>query len=120
MDSLQPFSSERRRSDGVEVTVYGTEELCASCVHLPSAKETAEWLEAALARKYGDGACVVRYCDFQKAETKQDQYWAKRIIEEDLWYPLVVISGEIVGEGSPKLKDLYNKLEELGLRAKET
>lgn len=104
----------------IEVTVYGTEELCASCVNLPSAKETAEWLKAALGRKYGDGACFVRYCDFQQAATEVDRYWAKRIVEEDLWYPLVVISGEIVGEGNPRLKDVYRKLEELGLCAKET
>ncbi len=99
----------------VEISVYGTETLCASCVNLPSAKETAVWLEAALGRKYGQERIVVRYCDFEKPETEEDKMWAKRIIQEDLWYPLVVISGEIVGEGNPKLKDIGNKLEEIGL-----
>ncbi|UFJ39670.1 YuzD family protein [Brevibacillus humidisoli] len=101
------------------MTVYGTEQLCASCVNLPSAKETAEWLRAALARKYGENICEVRYCDFQQAVTEEDKSWAERIVGEDLWYPLVVISGEIVGEGNPKLKDIYKKLEGLGLSANE-
>ncbi|WP_019121444.1 YuzD family protein [Brevibacillus massiliensis] len=104
----------------VEITVYGTEQLCASCVNLPSAKETASWLEAALGRKYRRDSFVVRYCDFQKVESAEDQAWARRIIEEDLWYPLVVISGEIVGEGNPRLKDISAKLESLGVQPVET
>lgn len=101
----------------VDISVYGTETLCASCVNLPSAKETAVWLEAALGRKYGQDKIVVRYCDFEKPETEEDKIWADRILNEDLWYPLVIISGEIVGEGNPKLKDISKKLEELGLQA---
>lgn len=100
----------------VEITVYGTEQLCASCVNLPSAKETAAWLEAALSRKYHPGTFVVRYCDFEQPETDEDKAWAERIVQEDLWYPLVVISGEIVGEGNPKLKDIHAKLESMGLK----
>ncbi|GAA4723068.1 YuzD family protein [Brevibacillus fulvus] len=103
----------------IEIKVYGTEQLCASCVNLPSAKETAEWLDAALSRKYGAHAIRVDYCDFQQAETEADKYWAERILNEDLWYPLVVISGEIVGEGNPKLKDVCQKLEQLGLQPLE-
>jgi disulfide oxidoreductase YuzD len=99
----------------VEIKVYGTEQLCASCVNLPSAKETAEWLQAAISRKYGNDSVRIVYKDFQQPETEDDKSWAKRIVEEDLWYPLVVISGEIVGEGNPKLKDIYAKLEELGV-----
>jgi disulfide oxidoreductase YuzD len=103
----------------VEVKVYGTEQLCASCVNLPSAKETAEWLQAALSRKYGNERLRVTYSDFQQPQTEEDRNWASRIIEEDLWYPLVVISGEIVGEGNPKLKDICAKLEQLGVEPLE-
>jgi len=99
----------------VEVKVYGTEQICASCANLPSARETAEWLQAALSRKYGAGSVTVVYCDFQHPRTEEDRNWARRISEEDLWYPLVVISGEIVGEGNPRLKDICARLEELGL-----
>lgn len=99
----------------VEVKVYGTQQLCASCVNLPSAKETAAWLEAAIARKYGEQAAVVTYCDFLHPQTEEDKNWAERIVHDDLWYPLVIISGEIVGEGNPKLKDIFAKLEQLGV-----
>jgi disulfide oxidoreductase YuzD len=104
---------------GVTIKVYGTEQLCASCVNLPSAKETAAWLEAALSRKYGHDAVAIEYCDFQQPKTAEDKAWAERIVNEDLWYPLVVISGEIVGEGNPKLKDIYAKLETLGVKPLE-
>lgn len=99
----------------VAIKVYGTEQLCASCVNLPSAKETAAWLEAAVSRKFGTGAVTISYSDFQQPETEDDKIWAERIANEDLWYPLVIISGEIVGEGNPKLKDIYAKLESMGL-----
>ncbi|PPB02232.1 YuzD family protein [Brevibacillus laterosporus] len=100
----------------VEILVYGTEQLCASCVNLPSAKETAAWLEAAAGRKFIQEQFVVRYCDFLHPTTEVDGLWAKRIEEEDLWYPLVVISGEIVGEGNPKLKQVYEALEKAGVQ----
>lgn len=100
----------------LEITVYGTEQLCASCVNLPSAKETAEWLQAAVSRKYGTESVSIRYCDFQYPQTAEEKGWAERIVNEDLWYPLVVISGEIVGEGNPKLKDIFAKLEHLGIK----
>ncbi len=37
------------------------------------------------------------------------------MIKEDLWYPVVVIEGEIVGEGNPRIKDIQKKLADLGL-----
>lgn len=101
----------------VEIKVYGTEQLCASCVNLPSAKETATWLEAAISRKYGSDAAIITYRDFQHPQTEEDKSWAERIVNEDLWYPLVIISGEIVGEGNPKLKDIYAKLEQMGVKS---
>ncbi|RAP18050.1 hypothetical protein C2W64_04354 [Brevibacillus laterosporus] len=100
----------------VEILVYGTEQLCASCVNLPSAKETAVWLEAAAGRKFVQEQFAVRYCDFLQPTTEIDKLWAKRIEEEDLWYPLVVISGEIVGEGNPKLKQVYDALAKAGVQ----
>lgn len=99
----------------IEIKVYGTEQLCASCVNLPSTKETAAWLEAAISRKIGNDKIFITYSDFQHPETEEDKSWANRIINEDLWYPLVVISGEIVGEGNLKLKDIYARLEQLGV-----
>jgi disulfide oxidoreductase YuzD len=102
------------RTTAVEVQVYGAEERCASCVNLPSAQETASWLEAALGRKFGD-QIRVRYIDIHHPEQEADAVFVKRVIEEDMWYPVVVIDGEVVGEGNPKLKRIQEKLEQLGL-----
>ncbi|PTM57725.1 YuzD family protein [Desmospora activa] len=98
----------------VEVVVYGAEELCASCVNFPSAQETASWLEAALGRKYQD-AVHVHYVDINQPQGEEEAAFSRRVIEEDLWYPVVVIEGEIVGEGNPKLKSIQQKLESVGV-----
>ena len=100
----------------IEVIVYGTEVICASCVGMPSSVETYEWLKAALGRKYDEAAYTVTYVDFNVPQADEGkQQFAERVVEEDLFYPVVVINDEIVGEGNPKLKHIYAALEELGV-----
>ncbi|WP_226682288.1 YuzD family protein [Sutcliffiella horikoshii] len=103
----------------VEICVYGAEVLCPSCVNLPSSKETYEWLEAAVARKYPNQEFAISYIDIFKTEEcdgdKRD--FAARVVEEDMFYPVVVIEGEIVGEGNPKLKTIYSAMEKYGYAA---
>jgi disulfide oxidoreductase YuzD len=41
------------------------------------------------------------------------------VIEEDLWYPVVVIGDEIVAEGNPKLKEICRAVEERGAIIRE-
>lgn len=96
----------------VVVYVYGAEEICASCVNLPSSEETATWLEAALKRKYPEQV-TVQYVDIFHPETEKEKAFSKRVIEEDLWYPVVVIEDEIVAEGNPKLKKIYGVIDRL-------
>lgn len=99
----------------VEIFVYGAEQLCASCVNLPSSKETFEWIEAAVSRKYPDQAFKITYVDiFNPPEDEARAEFAKRVIEEDIFYPVVVVEDEIVGEGNPKLKTIYAELEKYG------
>lgn len=95
----------------IELTVYGTTELCPSCVGLPSAQETASWLSAAFARKYGSQVAV-KYVDFQAPVTTEEKAWADQIVEQDLWYPVVVLEGKVVAEGNPKLKEISQLLEQ--------
>ncbi|MFK3960328.1 DUF1462 family protein [Guptibacillus hwajinpoensis] len=95
-----------------EVLVYGAGERCASCVNLPSSEETAEWLKAALDRKYPNRQIVVRYIDIHSKLSGYEAAFASKVIEEDLFYPVVVVRNEIVSEGNPKLKDLYAVLED--------
>nr|WP_131923435.1 DUF1462 family protein [Hazenella coriacea] len=98
----------------LEVCVYGTDQLCPSCIHAPSSRETASWLEAALIRKYGSNVHI-RYIDLEKPESPEELAFSKKVIEEDLWYPVVVINKEIVAEGVPKLKDIISAIERQGI-----
>lgn len=107
----------RTRSGGeemVNVQVYGTKVICASCVGMPSSTETFEWLQAAIGRKYEgqDNKFNFEYIDFQEEqEDEEKKAFAERVVEEDLFYPVVLVNGEIVGEGNPRLKDVYEEIE---------
>ncbi|MEA3320328.1 MAG: YuzD family protein [Bacillota bacterium] len=103
----------------VEICVYGAEVLCPSCVNLPSSKETYEWLEAAVARKYPNQEFSISYIDIYNTEDcdGEKREFAARVVEEDMFYPVVVIEGEIVGEGNPKLKTIYSEMEKYGYAA---
>ncbi len=107
----------RTRSGGeemVNVQVYGTKVICASCVGMPSSTETFEWLQAAIGRKYEgqEKKFNFEYIDFQEEQEDEDKKaFAERVVEEDLFYPVVLVNGEIVGEGNPRLKDVYEEIE---------
>ena len=101
----------------VEIIVYGAQQLCASCVNLPSSQETYEWLEAALSRKFEVQDFRLEYVDIhQPPEDNEKQKFAMRVIEEDMFYPVVVLEGKIVGEGKPRLKTIAAEMEMLGCR----
>jgi disulfide oxidoreductase YuzD len=104
-------------SNSLIIKVYGAEQKCASCVHLPSAKETAEWLEAAISRKFPTTLFQVLYIDMERPENEADQAFSERIMEEDLFYPVVVIDGKVVAEGNPNLKTIYSIIEQNGYGA---
>lgn len=98
----------------VNVQVYGTKVICASCVGMPSSTETFEWLQAAIGRKYEgqENKFKFEYIDFQEEQEDEDKkVFAERVVEEDLFYPVVLVNGEIVGEGNPRLKDVYEEIE---------
>ncbi|KMY55186.1 disulfide oxidoreductase [Bacillus wudalianchiensis] len=102
----------------VEITIYGTEQLCPSCVNLPSSKETYEWLEAAISRKYPNQPFTISYVDIQSPpDDEKKKAFAERVIEEDMFYPVVLLEDKIVGEGNPKLKTIYLEMEKYGYTA---
>ena len=95
------------------VTVYGADQICSSCIHSPSSKDTYEWLDAAISRKFPNQPFVMKYVDiFNPPESEKE--FAKTILEDEMLYPVVVINGEIVGEGDPRLKVIFNKMEQEG------
>lgn len=99
----------------VEICVYGAEVLCPSCVNMPSSKETYDWLDAAVGRKFPNQPFTITYIDiFNPPADVEKAEFANRVIEEDMFYPVVVINGEIVGEGNPRLKTVYAELEKYG------
>ncbi|AGK55473.1 YuzD family protein [Bacillus sp. 1NLA3E] len=101
----------------VEIVVYGTEQVCPSCVSLPSSKETYEWLEAAISRKYPNQQFFLTYVDiFEPPNDAIKQKFARKIIDENLFYPVVVIDGNVVAEGSPRLKNIFAEMEKRGYK----
>ncbi|WP_409295146.1 YuzD family protein [Peribacillus sp. SCS-26] len=104
----------------VEIQVYGAEILCPSCVNLPSSKETYEWLQAALSRKFPDQPFQVSYIDIHHPpEDREKRSFAQRVIDEDMFYPVVVLNSEVVGEGNPRLKTIVSEMEKYGYREKK-
>jgi disulfide oxidoreductase YuzD len=99
----------------IELVVYGAETTCPSCVGMPSSTETFEWLKAAIDRKYEGHTISFVYVDIfhVEHEIEERQQFAARVIEEDLFYPVVLINDEIVGEGNPRLKNIYEEIEKL-------
>ncbi|WP_040340526.1 YuzD family protein [Fictibacillus macauensis] len=98
----------------ITIKVFGGEQKCASCVNLPSSKETAEWLEAAIARKFPNQVFIVEYVDIFTTTEGDNFLFAQRVVEEDLFYPVVVIHDEIIAEGNPRLKDIYDIMQQHG------
>ncbi|MDG4658251.1 YuzD family protein [Ectobacillus antri] len=96
----------------VKISVYGAKVICASCVGMPSSTETFEWLQAAIGRKYPEYAFEFQYVDiFEEQDNEEQREFAARVIEEDLFYPVVLVNQEIVGEGNPRLKDIYAEID---------
>lgn len=102
----------------IKITVYGREQICASCVGAPGSKDTYEWLQAAIGRKYSNDEIQYAYIDMdQPVSTKNDEDFIMQIVEEDMFYPVVLVNDELVAEGIPRLKTIYKALEEKGITA---
>ncbi|TGA97260.1 DUF1462 family protein [Sporolactobacillus shoreae] len=102
----------------MELTIYGAEAVCASCAQAPPSKATAEWLEAALFRKFGNQVSV-RYIDIDQPETEADRYFCDKIKSDAYFFPLLVSEEEVLGEGFISLKPVLLHLKKSGLAIKE-
>ncbi|MBF0841845.1 MULTISPECIES: YuzD family protein [Mammaliicoccus] len=97
------------------IVVYGADVICASCVNAPSSKDTYEWLQAILGRKYNHIDFEFTYIDFMKQTenlTDHDQQFIERIKEDELFYPLVTINDELVADGYIQLKPITKFIDE--------
>lgn len=105
-------------NQAIEIEIFGTDIQCASCVNAPSSKDTYEWLQAAIDRKYPGQPYTINYIDIEAPiENERQQSWAARIQEDEFFYPLVLINDEVIGEGYIQLKPIYRALEAKGFEA---
>ncbi|MGA9467749.1 MAG: YuzD family protein [Exiguobacterium marinum] len=91
----------------MKITVYGAEVQCASCVGAPSSTETYEWLQSALGRKYPEQPFSFEYIDFEQSEDE----FAQALKEDEWFYPLVLLDGEVIDEGVVQLRKVYAAIE---------
>src|SRR5699024_4904133 len=105
--------------DKLMITIYGREQICASCVGAPGSKDTYEWLQAAINRKYNSESIIYKYVDMdEEGHEEKDQLMIEQMEEEDMFYPLVMMGDEIVAEGIPHLKKIFKEVEERGILEK--
>ncbi|KGR91662.1 disulfide oxidoreductase [Ureibacillus massiliensis 4400831 = CIP 108448 = CCUG 49529] len=97
------------------IEIFGADILCASCVNAPSSKDTYEWLEAAISRKFPNHPFTIRYVDIEQPLTDpREIHWAERIHNDEFFYPLVLLNNEVIGEGYIQLKPVFSALEDIG------
>lgn len=100
------------------IEIYGAEVICASCVGAPSSKDTYEWLEAAISRKYPEQPFTIEYIDIDsELENDRQAEIAEQVRNDEYFYPLVLINEEMIGEGHIQLKPVFSSLEKLGYKA---
>lgn len=105
----------------LSIEIFGADIVCASCVNAPTSKDTYEWLQAAIDRKYPNQPYHITYIDIQKPiDNDRQQSFANRIMEDEFFYPLVLIEGEVVGEGYIQLKPVFAELEKHGFVSAES
>lgn len=97
------------------IEIYGAEVICASCVGAPSSRDTYEWLEAAIGRKYPEQPFTIEYIDiFETDVDGKKAEIAEQVRNDEYFYPLVLINDEMIGEGHIQLKPVFSSLEKLG------
>lgn len=98
-----------------KIEVFGANILCASCVNAPSSKDTYEWLEAAIRRKYPEQPFTIEYIDIDtRQEDERQSTIAEQVRNDEYFYPLVMINEKMIGEGHIQLKPVFSSLEKLG------
>ncbi|WP_019412831.1 YuzD family protein [Paenisporosarcina sp. TG20] len=99
----------------LSIEIFGADIICASCVNAPTSKDTYEWLQAAIGRKYPNSPYEITYIDIQKpTDNERQQELANRVLDDEFFYPLVLIEGKVVGEGNINLNSVFMELEKYG------
>lgn len=98
----------------ITIAVYGANKICPSCVNAPSSKETIDWIEAAVSMKFPDfNHMEYKYVDiFKQPNNTNEKKWIDQIQKDDLFYPIIVIDDQFVCEGDPRIKVIYQLVEQ--------
>lgn len=103
----------------VSIEIYGADIICASCVGAPSSKDTFEWLQAAIERKYPNQPYDIQYIDIESEITDERQKEiAEQVLNDEFFYPLVMVENEMIAEGHVQLKPVFSEFEKRGYIAK--
>lgn len=107
------------KKDKLSIEIYGAEVICASCVNAPSSKDTYEWLQAAINRKYPNQPYAIHYIDIDAEDIADDRQSAiaEQVRNDEFFYPMVMIEEEMIGEGYIQLKPVFAALEKHGFVA---
>ncbi len=104
----------------VKIEVFGANVICASCVNAPSSKDTYEWLEAAISRKYPNQPFEIVYIDIDtELSDARHIKIAEEVRNDEYFYPLVMINEEMIGEGHIQLKPVFTEFEKQGYVAEK-
>ena len=107
-------------TNNIKIEIFGADVICASCVNAPSSRDTYEWLQAAISRKYPDQPFNIEYIDIDSDLSDERQIKiAEQIHQDEFFYPLVMINKEMIGEGHIQLKPVFNSLEKHGYIAEK-
>ncbi|MHA6258795.1 YuzD family protein [Sporosarcina sp. CAU 1771] len=99
----------------ISLEIYGADIICASCVNAPSSKDTYEWLQAAITRKYPNQPFDIHYIDIE-SETLDPKHKevALKVLDDEFFYPLIMIDGNMIAEGHVQLKPIFLEFEKHG------
>ncbi|WP_438312185.1 YuzD family protein [Sporosarcina sp. FA9] len=101
--------------NNILVEIYGADIICASCVNSPSSKDTYEWLQAAIGRKYPNQPYTIKYIDIESSITdEREKGIAQQILDDEYFFPLVMIDGKMIGEGHISLKPIFSEFDKQG------
>ena len=75
--------------------------------------------EAALSRKFPEQPIKFTYIDIESPpDDPTVREIAEKVQNDEYFYPLVVMDGNVLGEGNPRLKSIYEALEAYGYKGK--
>lgn len=81
--------------------MIGDASQCSTCIGAPSSKETADWLQELINRRYGQQRFKVRYLDLEEEGVPMALKAPLNQAIDERIFPLILINGQVISEGIP-------------------